>query len=60
MMSPQTHVALVLARDRDDVRRAARRPDAIPDPDVRAVEAAPAHRFRRRLERLHLTPARHA
>jgi hypothetical protein len=61
MMSPHTHVALARARDEDEARKAARRPDALPDPEERIAQAATTPgRVRRRLARLHLTPARHA
>jgi hypothetical protein len=62
MMSPHTHVALAYARDEETARRAARRPDAVPDPDPepQRAEVASTGRVRRSLARLHLTPARHA
>jgi hypothetical protein len=61
MISPHTHVALQLARDDEAARKAARRPDALPDPEERVVaESAATGRVRRRLARLHLVPARHA
>jgi hypothetical protein len=60
MMSPHTHVALKLARDDEAARKAARRPDALPDPEERLVEVTSPGRVRRRFARLHPTPARHA
>jgi hypothetical protein len=59
MMSPHTHVALTRARDEDAARKAAHRPDALPDPEERIAQAVPAGRVRRRLARLHLAPLRH-
>jgi hypothetical protein len=60
MMSPLTHVALTRVRDQDAAREAARRPDAVPDPEERVPVAAAPGRARRRLARLHLAPSRHA
>jgi hypothetical protein len=60
MMSPQTPVVLTLARDRETAWKAAHRPDALPDPVERPAEAVAPGRVRRRLERLHLSPPRHA
>jgi hypothetical protein len=61
MMSPHTRVALKLARDDEAARKAARRPDALPEPDEQVVETAKAPgRVRRRFARLNPTPARHA
>jgi hypothetical protein len=59
MMSPHTHVALTKIRDEEEARRAARRPDAVHDPEPQREEAASPPRMRH-LARLHLTPARHA
>jgi hypothetical protein len=60
MMSPHTHVALKLARDDEAARKAARRPDALPDPEEEFVEAKSRGRVRRRFARLNPSPARHA
>ena len=62
MMSPHTHVALQAARDEEAARKAARRPDALPDPDPvpQRAELESRGRVRRSLVRLHLTPTRHA
>jgi hypothetical protein len=58
MMSPHTHVALTRIRDEETARRAARRPDALPDPTPAVAESAVPGRIRRSLGRLHLAPAR--
>jgi hypothetical protein len=60
MMSPHTHVALARVRDEDAAREAARRPDAVPDPEERVAETATPGRVKRRLARLHLAPSRYA
>jgi hypothetical protein len=60
MMSPHTHVAMKLARDEEAARKAARRPDALPEPEERLVVTRTPGRLRRRVARLHPTPARHA
>jgi hypothetical protein len=61
MMSPHTHVALTRVRHaEEEARRAARRPDAVPDPEPQREEVASRNRVRRSLARLHLAPARHA
>jgi hypothetical protein len=60
MMSPHTHVALTRIRDDEGARKAARRPDALPDPEERPAEAVAPGRVRRSLTRLHLAPPRHA
>jgi hypothetical protein len=57
MMSPHTHVALKY-RDEELARKAARRPDAVPDPAPQRIEATTPGRVRRRLARLHLSPPR--
>ena len=58
MMSPHTHVALSYASDEESARKAARRPDALPEPDETAREAAkaPARVRHGVLARLHLAP----
>jgi hypothetical protein len=63
MMSPHTHVALKYLSDEESARKAARRPDALPEPDEVVAEPAASARRRGHLgipARLHLTPARHA
>jgi hypothetical protein len=63
MMSPHTHVAMRYVSDEESAREAARRPDALPEPDEVVSEPAAAARVRSRrgiLARLHLAPARHA
>jgi hypothetical protein len=60
MMSPHTHVALTRVSDAEEARKAARRPDAVPDPEPQRAEVAVPSRVRRHLARLHLAPARHA
>jgi hypothetical protein len=60
MMSPHTHVALTRARDAEEARKAARRPDALPDPEPQPAEVTSPNRVRRGLARIHLAPARHA
>jgi hypothetical protein len=60
MMSPHTHIALTLARDREEARRTARRPDAKPDPDpAEPVAASVPSRAERGLAWLHLSRPRH-
>jgi hypothetical protein len=63
MMSPHTHVALRYVSNEESAREAARRPDALPDPDEvveEAVASRRAHSRRGILARLHLAPPRHA
>jgi hypothetical protein len=60
MMSPHTHIALTIARDREEARRAARRPDAKPDPaPAEPVTAIEPSRARRGLAWLHLSRPSH-
>jgi hypothetical protein len=62
MMSPHTHIALRYDSDAESARKAARRPDALPEPDEQpssATEPDTGARFRI-LARLHLAPAKHA
>jgi hypothetical protein len=59
MMSPHTHVALTLARDREEARKAAHRPDAVPDPVVQRVESKAPSAARRGLAWLHLSHPHH-
>jgi hypothetical protein len=49
MMSPHAHVALTRVSDADAARKAAHRPDAIPDPDERVAETRSRTRARRSL-----------
>jgi hypothetical protein len=61
MMSPHTHVALTQVRDREDVRKAAHRPDAKPDPIAEEpLTAMRPSRARRSLAWLHLSRPHHA
>ncbi|HEY0630458.1 MAG TPA: hypothetical protein VGC98_00250 [Thermoleophilaceae bacterium] len=63
MMSPHTHVAMRYISDEESAREAARRPDALPEPDEVVEERAVSRSARGRrgiLARLHLPPARHA
>jgi hypothetical protein len=60
MMSPHTHVALTRVRDEEAARKAARRPDAVPDPEPQREEVVSRGRVRRSLARLHLAPPSHA
>jgi hypothetical protein len=62
MMSPHTHVALKYMSDEESARKAARRPDALPEPDEQpspATEPGAGARFRI-LARLHLAPPNRA
>ena len=60
MMSPHTHIALTLASDREEARRATRRPDAKPEPvPAELVAAIEPSRARRGLAWLHLSRPRH-
>jgi hypothetical protein len=62
MMSPHTHVALRYVSDEESARKAARRPDAVPEPDEQpstATDPGAGARFRI-LARLHLSPPKHA
>jgi hypothetical protein len=56
MMSPHTHVALTRVRDEEAARNAARRPDAVPDPEPQRAEVTSPSRVRRSLARLRLAP----
>jgi hypothetical protein len=47
-------------RDDEAARKAAHRPDALPEPEERLVETTSRGRVRRRLARLHLAPARNS
>jgi hypothetical protein len=60
MMSPRTHVAMKLVRDDEAARKAAHRPDALPEPEERLAETKSPGRVRSRFARLHATPARNA
>ena len=62
MMSPHTHVAMRYVSDEESARKAARRPDAVPEPDEQpSPNAAPgAHARTRILARLHLAPIHRA
>jgi hypothetical protein len=62
MMSPHTHVALKYVSDEESARRAARRPDALPEPEEHPAEAAAqgAQARTRILARLHLSPLHRA
>jgi hypothetical protein len=62
MMSPHTHVALKYVSDEESARRAARRPDALPEPDEQPSQAAVAGASARTriLARLHLAPLHRA
>jgi len=59
MMSPHTHVALTVVRDREQARKAAHRPDAVPDPAPEPVAVRAPKHTRRGLAWLHLSRPRH-